>query len=657
MAGMRSAGMVGERSGPPDARRPEVEHALDWEVPEPPGRQLTFMGHGMRVGHGLFLGSAAFGLALTLITEGLSLGQRLTPGWLAASWGLAGGIALWALRGRRLGKLPARATSLPRGACAAVGTILAVTGAIALLAPPNTWDSMTYHMPRVAHWSQAGSVAHYPTHVPRQLWLGPWAEFMIAHLYLLAGGDRLANLAQWLAFAGCVVGSAIVADELGGGRRARALAAVACATLPMAIAQASSTQNDLVASFWMLSLGYWVLRFRAAPGVGTAALIGITTGLAGLTKLPVWLLAVPWLLVFVANAGPLGRRRAICCTMAAGLSAVALSFGHVSRTVPLLERDGLSPPPGGEASQIHLPPVWTLYVNTTIDLRALASNVLRNAALHAGTPSAYLNTWLENAVVSAHRVMGFDPSDGRTTYGPEFRLRSFMLHEDFVGNPFHLLAGLAAGVAVWRRREAFGMPVRLWALMTVAGAIVFCAVLKWQPWNSRLHLPLFVIAAPLIGVGLEDRRRLTVVCVTAFSLLALPSLAVMWPRELLGPDSVLTTPRAVQRFRNHPQLRPVYEAAADVLSTMECKRVGLVLGGDDWEYPFWPLLRARLGADLRMEHVLVQNASTRLASEAPGVPCALLFLGRELDEPVVWRGRTFVERWRWKPVGVYRAEP
>ena len=145
---------------------------------------------------------------------------------------------------------------------------------------------MTYHMPRVAHWSQAGSVAHYPTHIQRQLWLGPWAEFAIMHGYLLTGGDRLANLVQWLAFAGCVAGSAIVTGELGGGRLARGLAAVAFATLPMAIAQASSTQNDLVASFWLLSLGYWVLRFRATPELGTALLVGTSAGLGRADQAP-----------------------------------------------------------------------------------------------------------------------------------------------------------------------------------------------------------------------------------------------------------------------------------------------------------------------------------------------------------------------------------
>ena len=623
------------------------------------------MGHGTMAGHGLFLGAAAFGVALTLITEGLSLGHHLTPAWLAASWALTGGIGLWVLRGRRLGEPAACATPMPRVVTGAVGAILAVTGAIAVLAPPNTWDSMTYHMSRVAHWSQAGSVAHYPTHVLRQLWLGPWAEFAITHLYLLAGGDRLVNLVQWLAFAACVAGATIVAGELGGGPRARAVAAIACATLPMAIAQASSTQNDLVASFWMLALGYWVLRFRAAPGMSTAVLVGISAGLAGLTKLPVWFLAVPWLLAFMGAAGRLGRRRAICCTVAAGLSAVALNVGHVSRTVPLLERAGPSSPwaspwaspRGGEASHLRLPPVWTMYVNTTVDPRALASNVLRNTALHVGTPSARANAWLEDVVVSAHRAMGFDPNDVRTTFGPEFRVRPFRLHEDFVGNPLHLLAGLTVVVVVWRRREAFGAPVRLWTWMTVASAIMFCAALKWQPWNSRLHLPLFVLAAPLIGVALEGRRRLAVVLATAFGLLALPSLAATWPRELLGPRSVLALPRPAQQFRNHPMLQPVYEAAADVLSTMGCKRVGLVLGGDDWEYPFWPLLRARFGGDPWMEHVLVENVSSRFAAPASDPPCALLIVGRDRDGPVAWRGGTFVERWRWVPVRVYGVEP
>lgn len=101
----------------------------------------------------------------------------------------------------------------------------------------------------------------------------------------------------------------------------------------------------------------------------------------------------------------------------------------------------------------------------------------------------------------------------------------------------------------------------------------------------------------------------------------------------------------------------LYEAAAGVVSDMRCARVGLILGWDDLEYPFWPLLRARLGPDLRMKHVLVQNASGRLAALVSGAPCALLVVGHSLDGPVTWQGRTFVERWGWTPVRVYGFEP
>src|SRR5262245_60453476 len=367
--------------------------------------------------HGLFVGGAALGAALVLITEVLSLGHRLRPSWLAATWALACGIGLWALRRRPFGLPFASMTpTVPPWARWPIGAILVVTGITALLAPPNTWDSMTYHMPRVAHWSQAASVANYPTHITRQLWLGPWAEFAITHLYLLAGGDRLANIVQWLAFAGTVAGSAIVAGELSGGLSARALAAIACATLPMAIAQASSTQNDLVASFWILSLGYWVVRFHAASSVTPAVLVGASAGLAGLTKLPAWFVAAPWLIAFAAIAW--ARPRALRSITAALVAAVALNVGHVVRTLPLVEGQSVSSPGRDEPSQRRLPPVWTLYVNTTVDPRGLVSNVLRNAALQLATPWHGPNGALDSFVIGAHRAMRFDPNDARTTFGP-----------------------------------------------------------------------------------------------------------------------------------------------------------------------------------------------------------------------------------------------
>ena len=89
--------------------------------------------------------------------------------------------------------------------------VLVVTGLVAGLAPPNTFDSLRYHMPRVAEWAQNHTVAHYPTDIEIQNSYPPEAEYGILHLYVLAGGDSLANFIQWLAMFGCIVGVTLLA--------------------------------------------------------------------------------------------------------------------------------------------------------------------------------------------------------------------------------------------------------------------------------------------------------------------------------------------------------------------------------------------------------------------------------------------------------------
>jgi len=86
---------------------------------------------------------------------------------------------------------------------------------IASLAPPNSWDSMVYHMGRVVHWIENRNVDHYPTNITRQLISAPWAEYAIAQLQILSGGDHFANLVEWFALLGCVVAATDIAGRLG----------------------------------------------------------------------------------------------------------------------------------------------------------------------------------------------------------------------------------------------------------------------------------------------------------------------------------------------------------------------------------------------------------------------------------------------------------
>ncbi len=117
---------------------------------------------------------------LVLTTEGLSLIHQLNRGGIAAAWGLflLGLIGYgWQNRWfRHRFSLRFRGWALEDqvllGGVALIALMLAV---IAVVAPPNTWDSMSYHLPRIMHWLQQGSLAHMFLVIFSSLWLF-WSE-------------------------------------------------------------------------------------------------------------------------------------------------------------------------------------------------------------------------------------------------------------------------------------------------------------------------------------------------------------------------------------------------------------------------------------------------------------------------------------------------
>ena len=119
----------------------------------------------------------------------------------------------------------------------AVTLVWVIILAIALVYPPNNWDSIVYHMARVASWIQQGSIKHFPTLYLPQISYPPLAEWHILHFQLLAGGDRFANTVQWLALVGCGIAASLIARELKQAFPVQVLALVIAVTLPMGLLQ------------------------------------------------------------------------------------------------------------------------------------------------------------------------------------------------------------------------------------------------------------------------------------------------------------------------------------------------------------------------------------------------------------------------------------
>src|SRR5258708_7190908 len=299
-------------------------------------------------------------------------------------------------------------------------------------AAPNTFDSMTYHMPRVMHWAADGTVAFYPTSIIRQLYSAPGAEYAVLQFQVLSGGDHAANLVQWFCMVGSVIGASLVAKQLGAPLRGQVGAAIAVGTLPMGILQASSTQNDYAVAFWLICVVAMGFAYVAAPSLEGAFWVAASLGIGLLTKGTGYIFAAP--LVLLLGSWMVLRLRARVLAPAAVMVAVPLllNLGIYVRNESLFHNPLA---PADETASL---------ANQTFAPSATASNLVRDAVLQFATPWPSVNRRIASAIETLHTgLLRIDVNDPRTTWGSEgFRVNALSLDEDFAGNP--LPAVLAA---------------------------------------------------------------------------------------------------------------------------------------------------------------------------------------------------------------------
>lgn len=279
------------------------------------------------------------------------------------------------------------------------------------------------------------------------------------------------------------------------------------------------------------------------------------------------------------------------------------------------------------------------YINDSFGIRALTSNVLRNTAMHLAFPYGNFNNGIQKAVLLLHNILRIDINDpGITWTVTKFRVK-FSTNEDLAGNPFHLLLIVVSMFLLFNHREPH---LILFTLCLTAGFILFSWLLKWQPWHSRLHLPLFILAMPFVGIVLSNspKRWVLYVVVPVLSFMSLRYLFLNPTRPLIGTDSILTTDRLNQYFSASPGNFNPYQQLSRTISDLQCNDIGLVANIDDWEYPLWVMTEA-YGKDIHLEHILVDNPSGIL--ETGFVPCAIVVTYPLQEQTIIYQNKVFVK--------------
>ncbi len=485
--------------------------------------------------------AVVWGVLVVVSTEGLGLVGQFRFPYVLVFWVVASSIAAAAVvkdvppRLRSI-KLPSTPPIVIRGFPFAV--IAAPTLLVALVAPPNTWDSMTYHLARVAQI------------------------------------------------------------------RGQYLSAAVAATLPMGILQAASTQNDYVEAFWLVCAVIYTLRLRRDAGIETTLGLAASIGLAVLTKGTAYVFAVP---VLIVTAWWLVRRHGISVWRYALLMALVVIAINASAWARNISTFGS---PLGPSQGV---------ANTVFSAPALASNIIRDTSNQLVTPFAIVNSAIQDTIVQFHRALGISPNDPRTTWpGENFHIARFSRNEDTAADPLQFLLLLAAAVIsfiYWRRRKDHA--VYMGGL--ILAFVLFAFVLRWQPWHSRLELPLMVLGAPATAAVLTTAFSPRVIAATAalLFLFAVPWLDSDSKRPLVGPQSVLTSARNDVYFRARAGDEAAYLQAADQAHSSGCHVVGIAGSEDSGEYGLW----VYLGSGYR---VVAVHPAPRAQNHGGGTPPACL---------------------------------
>ena len=130
--------------------------------------------------------------------------------------------------------------------------ILIINMVVALTVPPNNWDSMTYHLPRMNQWLQNGSIFGFNTQTHRQVWNPRGSEALLLIPASISQNDVLLNLIQFVSFI-LVLYVLLTFARL---NNVKYSATVCCLYLvfafPTFLLQSVTTKNDVVGAYLSL---------------------------------------------------------------------------------------------------------------------------------------------------------------------------------------------------------------------------------------------------------------------------------------------------------------------------------------------------------------------------------------------------------------------
>ena len=466
-------------------------------------------------------------------------------------------------------------------------------GYLALRTVPSNWDSMTYHMARVANWIQNQSVDYYPTNIQRQLYSPVFSEYVILHLCLLFGNDVTANLVQYTSFLLILYFLWDILKKTGFSDRAAFFADVLFATMPMAIAESMTTQVDLVGCMWLLLFIDLVIELVSLEQlhilsvhlrIVLACAVAIAFGY--LTKSNVCFLMIPFLAWLLIRC--IGRRDdvKVLCFYTIFAAAVILLF-----VAPTFIRNY------NYTGDILASSYMSGILVGTVKPHYLLVNIYKNFALLAATDST--KELITSFGQSFAGLMGIDINAPEISVTGGFSENLHVsYHHDTANNPFVAWFFLAAVIVLLilfiLKKEIKNKVFIGVCLITVVAGL---SSLRYQVWGSRLLTSACAVMCLISATALDSINALVLkdkVKNVITLILCVVAVAFSIPALSFNAQYARAYNESKNRFQMYFVNRNLYEqyvGVCDYVDTLHLSKIGMLLGTDTFEYPLWVRLK------------------------------------------------------------------
>lgn len=520
--------------------------------------------------------------------------------------------------------------------------------------PPNNWDSMNYHLARIPNWISHQSVEHYPTHIFRQLYQPPFSEYVIMHFNILNSGDYFSNSVQLFYLVFTIFGIVLVTEIFEFSRRNKLVIIVLVVTIPEAILQASSTQNDIVVSFFIVSSIYFAIKSVKEVNLSNFVYLGLSVGLALLTKGTAYIYIAPVLLFFGVAVLIYFYRTVnylyLFYSIVTVLIVLSINSGHYIRNYNL--SNNILGVNKAESK---------MYANEKMDPTLFLSICLKNTGLHIG-PNP-INNKYDAVIRKLHSFVGLDINNLETSFSSS--KVSWWKYtgspdvpngEDDAPNTAHfyliLISLFIISLNILKNKKV-PKGIALYIALILLQSVLFCYYLKFQPWHSRLHMPLFIISVLLIGYAIRLNEKyinilfklipIVVIVVSSFVIVfnrTRPYISNKYTNNISITDS-----RYKKYFATRLYLYNEYKMVVEGLNKSNCSKVGLILGsdqfdGNDWEYPLFCQFYSK---DVKPIHINVtDNISKNIPSSLDNVDCIVSTVLN--NNTIDFHGKNFVNQ-------------